>query len=84
MLSSRNQLVPYLDEMTSNPNGMLYAAIAIGSKIRFWPWDEKAVSKLQSLHDVAYDMHSASDCEKVEKLLANIKQQGWQWPSRVT
>lgn len=79
------QLVPYLDQMASNTNGRVYAAIAIGSRVRFWQWDGKAkiegASKIQLLHEVAYDMHTVGGCEKVEEVLVDIKKQGWEWTS---
>jgi hypothetical protein len=64
---------------TGNSKDRIFAALAIGKKVRFYRFDGKAQLPLVPLHSDTIDMVDDAGLAQVEAMMDQVKQQGYQW-----
>ena len=80
-VTTDGQLVPYLQAI-SNPSDRIFAATAIGTKVKFWKWDHNALNnQLQELHQGVLDLLYDHQRAVIEQWMLHIKVNGWAWAS---
>ena len=77
------QLIPCL-EAISNPSDRIFAATAIGTKVKFWKWDHNSPNdRLQELHQGVLDLLYNHQRAIIEQWMLHIKANGWAWASQL-
>jgi len=70
-------------EQVSSPSDRIYAAIAIGTKVKFYRWDKSMTrhgTQLEELHTGTIDI--CHEAHRAEQYMLEIKRQAWDWAGR--